>query len=147
MCCLLLTRFVALLLLKKNLINYSKNYFEIEMKWPQLFPRRSLKSRKYFCDLIFVLTFSLIFFIWKKLPTDVSCAEKHLKDCLNLVFVDSLIFRISRKFQIRESLCSQKATLRGPGQKVVAFSFFGKIWDQDGELSWYAKVGETEVNL
>jgi hypothetical protein len=128
-----------------NLTNNKKRFFKIIMKWKRLFIRRSFKPRKQLrCVIIFVLTFSITILIWKNLFADVS-AKNHLKDCSNLGLVENLSFRFSRKFLSRESLCSPKATLRGPGQKVIAFSFFGKIRDENGDLSWYSKVGMQSI--
>lgn len=44
---------------------------------------------------------------------------------------------VSSRFQ---STCSRRSTSRGPGQNVVAFTFFGPLYNTDGTLNWYAKV-------
>jgi hypothetical protein len=132
--------------MKTNLTNNKKRFLKIIMKWKRVFIRRSFKPRKQFrCVIIFVLTFSITILIWKNLSADVS-AKNHLKNCSNLGLVENLIFSFSRKFLSRESLCSQKATLRGPGQKVIAYSFFGKVRDENGDLSWYSKVGMKSIS-
>jgi hypothetical protein len=93
--------------------------------------------------LLFLTLFSLIFYFFSnfgvKTPALSRCDGSGLQNCSEPTFFDRLWFEIGRR-KVAESLCGEKSSRRGFGQKVVSFSLFGNVRGSDGELSWYGKV-------
>jgi len=102
-------------------------------------------QRKCTCGCTFAFTFFLVLIVRKIFSEqEVLCENAALPKCDNLGFFERLQF--SYKIGRKESVCSRKATLRGPGQKVVSFSLFGDIINTEGRWSWYAKVDKKNFS-
>jgi hypothetical protein len=97
---------------------------------------RALKRKR----LLFLIILAPIFYFFYNFgvetPALSRCDESGLQNCSEPTFFG---FEIGRR-KVAESLCGEKSSRRGFGQKVVSFSLFGNVRSSGGELSWYGKV-------